>query len=167
MLASWQWSWSWQGFISNNTRDKKHEIFLKNNKKWIKGNRNNLSCADVQKEKIVALQCGFIKSKLWWRRLVQSPICEHRAVGVWWAIRCISFHKNYIIKGIVSKFPLFWLTHLATLMRRESKKKKKSSRFFVEIQRLCACQCLSKEVHSCRRTWKSSTILLCKKGWKR
>lgn len=43
---------------------KKQEIFLKNNKKWIIGNRNNLSCADVQKEKMAALQPGFIKTKL-------------------------------------------------------------------------------------------------------
>lgn len=55
---------SWQGFISNNARDKKHEIFLKNSKKWIKGNRNNLSCADVQKQKMAAVQSGFIKTKL-------------------------------------------------------------------------------------------------------
>ena len=55
---------SWRGFISNNARDKKHEIFLKNNKKWIKGDRNNLSCADVQKQKMAALQSGFIKTKL-------------------------------------------------------------------------------------------------------
>lgn len=42
----------------------KPEIFLKNNKKWIKGKRNNLSRADVQTEKMVALQPDFIKTKL-------------------------------------------------------------------------------------------------------
>lgn len=62
---------SWQGFISNNTRDKKHEIFLKNNKKWIKGKRNNLSRADVQKEKMETLQPNFIKTQFQWRCLTQ------------------------------------------------------------------------------------------------
>ena len=73
---------SWRGFISNNARDKKHEIFLKNNKKWIKGNRNNLSCADVQKQKMVAVQSGFIKTKSQCRHITQSPICEPRALGI-------------------------------------------------------------------------------------
>jgi hypothetical protein len=61
---------------------KKHEIFLKNNKKWIKGNRNNLSRADVQKEKMAALQPGFIKTKGRLRCLTQSPICENKDLDV-------------------------------------------------------------------------------------
>ena len=133
---------SWRGFISNNARDKKHEIFLKNNKKWIKGNRNNLSCADVQKQKMAALQSGFIKTKLQWRRITQSPICEHRALSIWWTIRCISFHKNYIIKGTVSKFPLFWLTHPRPCKLDEKTKRKKYIYMYIADSLLNSKDCV-------------------------
>lgn len=123
-------------------------------------------------------RCGlatcWMKTKIVRRRLAGLLICEDKDLCVWWAL-CITTSKkekekkpnNQISKQKIQKVKPpqeksnsqempFILTEHGLRNLDETRSLEKPGWFFAEIQRLCACQELSKEAQGCQRTWKPS-----------